>query len=351
MKKRVCLIGHLGGNATYLDGQTVKTKTLYRELCAATDWELHCVDTALRRRRPVRLLFSTLWNLLRCKDVFVLLSTNGVRVYFPLLYFFAKLRGTRVYHDVIGGWLPELVTEHPRFRKYIGAFRVNWVETERLCRRLRDAGLTNVRLLPNFKRLTPASPEGWTPWRGKPYRFCTFSRVMQEKGIEDAIAAVEEINAQAGETVCTLEIYGAVDEGYRERFDRCMAQTTDAVHYGGAIPFDRSTEVVGGCFALLFPTHFTSEGVPGTIVDAFFAGVPVIASDISCNAELVAHLENGLLYPSEQAQTLTEAMRWLIAHPQEAFAMKARCLQSAERYRPEANLPAMIALVEGGEVK
>lgn len=346
MKRNVCLIGHLGENGTYLDGQTVKTKTIYQALRDATDWNIRCVDTSLRRRRPLRLLWRTLRELLRCKDVFVLLSTNGVRFYFPLLYLFAKVRGTRVYHDVIGGWLPDLVTAYPRFQKYVAAFRVNWVETQQLCDRLRSTGLENIRLLPNFKQLTPVSAEHWQPWREKPYRFCTFSRVMLEKGIEDAIDAVEQINAQAGETLCTLDIYGAVDEGYRERFEQRMARVSDAVRYGGGIPFDRSTEVIGGCYALLFPTHFTSEGVPGTVVDAFFSGVPVIAADISCNAELIAHGKNGLLYPSAEATDLVSAMRFLLDRPELAFAMKAECLRAAERYRPESNLPTVISLVE-----
>lgn len=348
MKRNVCLIGHLGENGIYLDGQTVKTRTLLQALRSATDWEIRCVDTSIRRQNPLRLLFRTLRELFRCKDVFVLLSTNGVRFYFPLLYLFAKLRGTNVYHDVIGGWLPDLVTEHPRFYKYVGAFCVNWVETEQLCTRLRKAGLNNIRLLPNFKALAPVSAENWQPWTQKPFRFCTFSRVMREKGIEDAIFAVEQLNAEAGETLCTLDIYGAVDEDYRDRFEQCMAQTTDAVRYGGGIPFDRSTEVIGSCYALLFPTHFTSEGVPGTIVDAYFSGVPVIASDVSCNAELVAHGKTGLLYPSADAPDLLGAMRYLIEHPDAAFAMKAECLRASERYRPETNMPSVISFVEGG---
>lgn len=31
-----------------------------------------------------------------------------------------------------------------------------------------------------------------------PFRFCTFSRVMKEKGIEDAIEAIRDINSERG---------------------------------------------------------------------------------------------------------------------------------------------------------
>ena len=43
---------------------------------------------------------------------------------------------------------------------------------------------------------------------------------MKEKGIEDAINAVESINAHFGRTVYTLDIFGQVDVEYKERFSQ-----------------------------------------------------------------------------------------------------------------------------------
>ena len=41
----------------------------------------------------------------------------------------------------------------------------------------------------------------------KPLPLCTFSRVMKEKGIEDAVYAVRTVNEHFGRTVYTLDIY------------------------------------------------------------------------------------------------------------------------------------------------
>ena len=39
-----------------------------------------------------------------------------------------------------------------------------------------------------------------------------------------------------------------------------------------------SVKTLKNYFALVFPTRFYTEGIPGTIIDAYYAGVPVIAS-------------------------------------------------------------------------
>lgn len=41
----------------------------------------------------------------------------------------------------------------------------------------------------------------------EPLRLCTFSRVMKEKGIEDAVNAVEAVNEYFGRLVYTLDIW------------------------------------------------------------------------------------------------------------------------------------------------
>ena len=40
-------------------------------------------------------------------------------------------------------------------------------------------------------------------------------------------------------------------------------------------------------FALLFPTYFHGEGFAGCLIDAFFAGIPVIATDWLYNKDII----------------------------------------------------------------
>lgn len=333
-KRKICIIGHFGGDDAILDGQTVKTRILYEELSRATSWRIARVDTYYRRRRPWKLLVDTLVCLFTARDVIVLLSRNGMRFYFPLLSVFARLLHTRVYHDVIGGNLDRLIAEHPRYRRYLNTFAANWVETAGLKARLEALGIGNCEVIPNFKRLNIAQASRRE--HAEPYRFCTFSRVMREKGVEAAIDAIQAINAAAGRVVCELDIFGWIDEGYREAFEGILRDATPAVRYKGLVPYERSVEAIRDHYALLFPTFWEGEGFPGTIIDAFSAGLPVIATDWNCNGEIIVHGENGILYPKDGMRDLREAIQWLIANPRKVDAMRRSCIQSAQKYRPDS---------------
>lgn len=45
------------------------------------------------------------------------------------------------------------------------------------------------------------------------------------------------------------------------------------IKYCGTVSFDKTTEVLKEYFALVFPTRFYTEGIPGTIIDAFASGL------------------------------------------------------------------------------
>ncbi len=331
-KKKILVIGHFGGDKNFLDGQTVKTKVLTEELLKTGKYEIHKVDTYLNSVNKFKLLFISIMNLIRCRDVFVLVSGGGMSVYFPMLYFFSKIRRTRVYHAVIGGNLDQYIEKYPKYKKYLNAFKVNWVEIGSMQKKLEAIGIKNASVLPNFKELQNVSAEDYCD---DVFRFCTFSRVMKEKGIEVAVDAVKRINSECGKTVCTLDIYGAVDSRYTEDFENLKKNFGNDVSYGGLVPFQQSVSVMKNYYALLFPTFWDGEGFPGTILDAYASAVPVIASDWNYNKELVSHMRTGIVYPDGDMQSLYDAMKWAMEHRTEMKGMRKQCEQMYLGYKPE----------------
>ena len=340
----IAIIGHFGGKENILDGQTVKTKILYDELSDVTEWNIQKVDTYYKNKKPIKLLIDTIICLLKNKHVIVLLSRNGMRFYFPLLCFFSKIFGTKVYHDVIGGSLDKLVVQYHGFRTFLNSFRVNWVESEGLKQRLLALGINNCEVLPNFKRLNVL--ENYKVDYEEPFKFCIFSRVMKEKGVEDAIEAIEAINKAAGREICQLDIYGRIDDKYTERFDKIIQTSSNAIQYKGMVPYDKSVEAIKDYYALLFPTYWDGEGFPGTIVDAFSAGLPVIATDWNCNAEIVDDMTSGIIYPNSEIKDLKSAVKWCIAHKAEVINWKNSCLQKAKEYQPDSYIKKIIKTIE-----
>lgn len=339
-KKKIGIIGHFGGNENILDGQTIKTKILYDELQKSTNWDLIKVDTYYKTRNPAKLILDTLRCLGETKDVIVLLSRNGMKFYFPLLYFYIKITRIRVYHDVIGGNLNTYIEKYPKFIKYLNSFKKNWVETDGLKNKLERQGIMNCEVIPNFKRLHIAEVKE-TKYEA-PFKFCIFSRVMKEKGIEVAIAAVESINFEAGKKVCQLDIYGKIDDSYKQQFEKIMKVSSDAVIYKGTVSYEKSVEVIKEYYALLFPTYWDGEGFPGTIIDAFSAGLPVIATDWNCNSEIVENKKNGILYPNTECKDLKSAIQWLISHKNSIAIMKRNCVESAKQYQPDKYIKQIV---------
>lgn len=346
---RIAVIGHFGGKEIFLDGQTVKTKILYSELANVQKFKITKVDTFFKNKHPLRLLLSTIWTLLTIKRIVVLLSGNGMKFYFPLLYFFAKIRRSVIYHDVIGGNLDKYVERNPNFKKYLLSFKVNWVETEGLKNKLIALGLTNCAVIPNFKRLPILDENDVSTFETNgEYRFCIFSRVMKEKGVDCAVEAIARINSEFPDKKCFLDIYGAVDAGYKEPFDSLLKKNTEYVRYGGCIPFDECVNVLKKYYALLFPTYWMGEGFPGTIVDAFSSGVPVIASRWGFNEELVVQYETGLLFPVHDQNALDGCIRWVLAHEKKMLSMRKNCIEKARLYTPDPYMPIITkSLMDG----
>lgn len=165
---------------------------------------------------------------------------------------------------------------------------------------------------------------------------------MKEKGVEDAIEAIETINKEAGKDIYILEIYGHVDEGYVARFEEILQTFTKAIQYKGMIQYDKSAEAIKDYYALLFSTCWKREGFPGTIVNAFSAGLPVIATDLNCNSEIVTNKANGILYPNEDIMNLKDAIEYLIKDTENIQTMKMNCISTAKKYQPDIYVDVIV---------
>jgi glycosyltransferase involved in cell wall biosynthesis len=89
--------------------------------------------------------------------------------------------------------------------------------------------------------------------------------------------------------------------------------------------------------ALLVPSIWY-ENFPMVVVEAFAAGLPVIASRLGALAEIVEDGKTGLLFDPGDAQALARVMRWAHEHPAEMAAMGRHARARFEsRYTAEIN--------------
>ena len=343
-KTRMGIIGHFARSVIKLDGQTVKTNMLYSELSRHIAGEsMMIADTYQWKKRGFKLLIETICIMVKCNFVIIILKDKGLRVFLPLLYLMNLFLHRSIHHVVLGGDLPEIIKANTGMLYFLKTLAGNYVETASMRQKLNMMGLDNVFVMPNFKRLPILDERELNVNFEKPFALCTFSRVSQAKGIEDAIIAVAKVNEMLGDAVFSLDIYGQVDPGFEERFQSLLALSPSTIQYKGIVPFAHSVPVLQRYFLLLFPTFYVGEGFPGTLIDAFSAGVPVLASDWRYNTELVDDNINGFIVKANDVQALASKLIEIAKAPEKVIKMKKSCLETAWKFHPDRVMEEFLA--------
>ena len=348
---QVTLIGRLAPTVEMYDGQTVKTRNLYRLLNELDEVsKVNVVDTLNYKKKIFQILFKTIYYFTKSEYVFLCVSIKGRRFYFPFLYTINKIFKKKICHSLIGGRLEENIKENPSWKKYVNSFYVNLVESKELVSSLNVLGVFNAVYMPNFKNLSLINENEIVFHQGKIFRFCTFSRVQEKKGIEDAIKAIREINKEYKENRVYLDIYGPIDGDYRVKFNCLVENNKDYVRYMGCVDANESVSIVKNYYMLLFPTRYFNEGVPGTIIDAMCAGVPVLARRWHYCDEMINDRINGLVYDFEKPNELIEKIKYSINNEELINSMKVNCLQKAKEYTFESAVDQIKGLISGEQL-
>ena len=332
MKRKIGIIGRIADGVDLFDGQTVKTRNLKDILSDINqNSELYVVDTYNYQKNIFSVMFKSLLCLMKCDKIVLSISINGRKVFFPFFYYVNKIFKRDIYHSLIGGRLASNIEKYPSWKKYINSFRANWVESHELVEALNELGVSNAVYLPNFKNIKKIESLEYYELK-KPFKFCTFSRVQEQKGIADAINTVRTINEKYGYLKVKLDIYGPIDTDYIDSFNKIINENSSCVDYKGCTDPSKSVDAIKEYFMLLFPTRYYNEGIPGTIIDAMAAGVPVIASKWHYCDEMILNKVNGLVYKFGNEEGLFNLIDYAINNADEVVNMKENCLVRADEY-------------------
>lgn len=330
---KVNIIGNFALGTESYNGQTIKTRIVSDELERVYGaGSVGRADTAGGLSTLLRIPLIVWRSLRHGRNVVIMPAQNGIKVIVPLVVLMNVSFGRAVHYVVIGGWLPEFLQRHRWLVPLLRRVSRIYPETLSMKQALGRLGLECVTVLPNFKPLSIVRPDELADAAERPLRLCTFSRVTPTKGIGDAVEAVELCNRRAGRTVAVLDIYGDVEQ--REWFDALMAKATKAIRYSGKVDFGNSVSVLKEYAALLFPTYYPGEGHAGTIIDAFAAGLPVVASDWHDNANIVADGVDGLIFSTHSVEQLADRIMLLHDNPAKLARMKLACLSRAHECVP-----------------
>lgn len=332
---KVCVVGYFGdGIHKVTDGQGIKTVELYNALK-----DFYDADNVLKVNTYGKKKFSLAIKLLeaisKCDNLIVVVSANGRKTIIPLLDFYNKFFHKRIFHSLIGCTTYKTLDEKPRLKPIFQRLNGNWAETKVSKQQLEDRGLTNVHVIKNFKTLKILDESELVYTKDDIFRFCTFSRVENMKGIPNVIHAVNKLNQKYGKTVCTLDIYGKIEDDFVEEFEQLKVDFGDCIKYKGVVEFEKSVDTIKHYYMLIFPTLYYTEGIPGTIIDSFSAGVPVISAEWESCFDIMSK-DLGITYEIGNDEALLAALEYAITHKNAIDLLKNNCLKEAKKYTPQA---------------
>ena len=107
-----------------------------------------------------------------------------------------------------------------------------------------------------------------------------------------------------------------------------------AVSFSGWLPKSELPGVYRLADVFVLPS--ADEGMPNVVLEAMASGLPVIATKISGNEELVKDGENGYLVPSGDARALADKLEFLINNKNLSGELGKKSLEIAGKYSWES---------------
>lgn len=154
-------------------------------------------------------------------------------------------------------------------------------------------------------------------------------RLIPRKGFQRVVASLPEVRQQTNKPFA-VEVVGS--GAAREDLDKIAEKlgVSDLISYVGTVPYEQLEKAYQ--YADIFVLTSLSEGMPSVILEAMGCGLPVVASDVGGNNELVAEGTTGYLIDGDDVATLAKRLAQLINDETLRREMGRRGREAALKY-------------------
>lgn len=185
-------------------------------------------------------------------------------------------------------------------------------------------------VIPDF---IESSPSPLFP-RQESKRVISSGRLVLQKRQEDLIKAWGKVSVKHPDW--KLDIYG---KGERFQELQAIIQTTglqNCIHI--LPPTNQFLTELGKCDFFVMSSLY--EGFSLVIAEAMMAGTPCISYDCPYGpSDLIDNRQNGLLVPSGNTEKLSDAINWMIEHPNQRTKMGEQAYNSIQKYTASCVIP------------
>lgn len=297
---KLLVFGAFAFRFPYYDGQTIKTRNLL-SLLKDKGVEADHFDTQKFKTNKLS-VFTLFKKLIKCRTLYYLPAQNNLTCLFPIIYHLSRFSKTTIHYFVVGGWLAEFLEDKPRLRNKLS--RIAGIHCETYCMKNaleKEYGFQNVDVFPNF-RISDFHPK--THHEENKLKLVFMARIIKMKGLDLIFELGNRIVDKGLQDKISVDFYGPQQdgEGDIEYFNTNVAKYEFMKYHGPLEPKDIYT-TLEKYDTMLLPTHFYTEGLPGSILDAYISGIPVIVTKWKYATEFVEDGNTGIIIPFEDDGT------------------------------------------------
>lgn len=341
MKKRMLFIGSLPTKKVHYNGETNKTGDVFSFFLKSNQFKITRINlTHFKLFYTIKMIACSF-----CKKydvIFVSKCVVGGSLIVKLLSKYGRKSNKQ---NIVFYWIGNGIEGFEDKRIYLDAFKICKTiifESEDVRDSFKHLVTGNSLICPCIKPCYNISLRQKDYSNAKNMRCIFFSRVVKEKGLMDAIGAIEKANRLIGYKYYSLDIAGAATsspdaEEFEKRIVNYIKNKDEFTYFG------KSFCVTGIETYLrlqdydlhLFPTHFKQECAPGSIIDMFIAGIPTISSSFP-NVNNILSNEDSYIFEQGNVDDLVKTLLYIFEHPTELNAKRKTSFQLQKKYDEHA---------------
>lgn len=305
-KHRVLFIGAINENKSPLGGEEYKNQLILSKL-KSEYIDLKYVDTILWKK-STSTVYRLFKNLFFSDFDLIVISASSVSTYrlLKLINFIRPQILKKISYLVIGGYFPVAVETGQFKNVFYEKLKCIIVEGEYLKAKLSKYLLcVPIFVIPNFKYFPRLDflNKGYR----KLFRFVFVGRICKEKGVDLIFNAAKKIEFDFEKYQFQIDFFGPIEGEYKFNEICSYKGYLDFINYP-----EKCYKILSNYDCLLFPTLWKGEGFPGVIIDAYIAGLSIIASEWNMNSEVIKNGINGYLIPANNELALIKKMIWMM---------------------------------------
>ena len=360
-KRKVCIIGNNANGGTISDGGRIKIR-LYQSLLRRSCIECDIVDL-YKFYFHLFAIFKKIKKAIKEKCVVLIMAgPRGCRIIIPILNYLNRKTKTRIVFCPLGiGTIDVLVKKMDEHQLYNFMNCVDdcGVTDSRMKKELEKLdliipqnkilvdvygwfyGLKNVSLLNNFRDADIVPKEYKTK---KTMHLIYLSRVCKSKGVFDLIKAVTKNNEQ--EKLFYLDIFGELQLKNDEK-ELFFKSLSDEIKYNGVVNHNETISLLKKYDLFVFPTKYHGEGTPGSLIEAFISGTPVLVSSYNQSRLLIQENSTGFIFSIGNENDLADKLTRLYNNQSELERVGKNAQRESAVYTYQNNKNTFLKMIMG----